>query len=74
MTDTVTTRIRLPGPVHRDVKAEAARRGINLDEALGMCVAFLADMVTPLVWIDNMTHTVTQMADWLDTGHSRLAD
>jgi hypothetical protein len=52
MTDTIITRIKLPGPIHRDVKAEAARRGINLDEALGMCVARLCDAVVPLSWLD----------------------
>lgn len=50
MTDTVETRIKLPAEAHREVKAEAARHGINLADALGMCVAFLVDMTTPLSW------------------------
>lgn len=55
MTDTVTTRIKLPGEVHREVKAEAARHGVNLDEALGMCVAWLNNYVVPLSWLDSST-------------------
>lgn len=50
MTDTVETRIKLPGEVHRAVKAEAARHGITLAEALGMCVAFISNATTPLLW------------------------
>lgn len=53
MTDTVTTRIRLPGEIHRQVKAQAAYHGINLDTALGMCVTFLADLCTPLSWLKD---------------------
>lgn len=63
MTDTVTTRIKLPGEVHREVKAEAARQGVNLDEALGMCVAFLVANVTPLSWLHgNEPETKLPMA------------
>jgi hypothetical protein len=54
MTDTIITRIKLPGPIHRDVKAEAVRHNINLDEALGMCVAHLCDIVVPLSWLDPL--------------------
>lgn len=50
MSDTVVTRIRLPADIHRNVKAEAARHGVNLDQALGMCVAFLCGLTTPLLW------------------------
>lgn len=53
MTDTVETRIKLPGEVHRAVKAEAARHGITLAESLGMCVAFLVSLTVPLSWLDD---------------------
>lgn len=72
MTDTVTTRIRLPGEVHRDVKAEAARRGINLDEALGMCVAYLAHMVRPLQWLDDPGAARSMIEGFALTGSTRL--
>jgi hypothetical protein len=74
MTESVTTRIKLPGPVHRDVKAEAARHGINLDEALGMCIGYLAGVMIPLCWLDGLESDLAQMRIYLDTGHSRLAD
>lgn len=66
MTDTVTTRITLPGPVHREVKAEAARRGLRVDEALGMCVAFICGLTTPLVWLTNLCQVEADVAAWLD--------
>ena len=66
MVDTVTTRIKLPGPVHRDVKAEAARRGINLDVALGMCVAFLNEITTPLIWREDVWQAKEDMEAWLE--------
>lgn len=65
MTDTVTTRITLPGPVHREVKAEAARRGIRVDEALGMCVAFLCDLTTPLVWKEGTIQVCDDLDAWV---------
>jgi hypothetical protein len=65
MTDTVTTRIRLPGTVHREVKAEAARHGIKLDDALGMCVAFVVDMTTPLCWRSGTDVVVADVKHWL---------
>lgn len=66
MTDTVTTRIKLPGEVHRNVKAEAARRGVNLDQALGMCVAFLCSVTVPLCWMDGMGKVTEDFGDAVD--------
>ena len=65
MTDTVETRIKLPGEVHRAVKAEAARHGITLAEALGMCVAFMVDMTTPLCWRGDNSQVVADVKHWL---------
>lgn len=64
MTDTVTTRIKLPGEVHRDVKAEAARRGVNLDEALGVCVAYLCAIVVPLSWLNGEEPVIREPGFW----------
>ena len=65
MTDVVETRIKLPGEVHRAVKAEAARHGITLAEALGMCVAFIAGLTTPLSWLNDLQ-------ECLDVIHGRI--
>ena len=66
MTDTVETRIKLPGEVHRAVKAEAARHGITLAEALGMCVAFLCDLTTPLLWRQDAERVERDLTEWLE--------
>ena len=66
MTDTVETRIRLSGEVHRAVKAEAARHGITLAEALGMCVAFVCGITRPLGWRANIVGTHLDFQKWLD--------
>ena len=65
MTDTVETRIKLPGEVHRAVKAEAARHGITLAEALGMCVSFLCDMTVPLCWRRDKREVISSVSTWL---------
>lgn len=72
MSDNVVTRIRLPAVVHRDVKAEAARRGINLDEALGICVAFLAQIVRPLQWLDDPDGAHSMIEGYAKTGATRF--
>ena len=66
MTETVETRIKLPGEIHRAVKAEAARHGITLAEALGMCVAFTVGITQPLGWRDNPQQTAVDLAQWAD--------
>jgi hypothetical protein len=53
MTDTTVTRIRLPTDIHLQVKAAAVLHSINVDEALGMCVAYLVGHVEPLSWLDG---------------------
>lgn len=53
MTDSTTTRIKLPTDIHRQVKAAAVLHGIRTDEALGMCVAYLVAQVNPLSWLDS---------------------
>lgn len=68
MTDTVTTRIKLPGEVHREVKAEAARHGINVDQALGMCVAFLCDLTTPLRWLESSADCLFEICGDIESG------
>lgn len=64
MADTVVTRIRLPDVVHRRVKAQAVYHGINLDQALGMCVSFLCSITTPLLWRTNLDTVVNDLYDW----------
>ena len=66
MTETVETRIKLPGEIHRAVKAEAARHGITLAEALGMCVSYIAYLVRPLQWRDDPTGAVDSIRDVLN--------
>ena len=66
MTETVETRIKLPGEIHRAVKAEAARHGITLAEALGMCVAFLCGITPPLGWRTDIIRTHLDFQEWLD--------
>lgn len=51
MTESTTTRIKLPSNVHRQVKAAAVLHGIKTAEALGMCVAYLVANVEPLGWL-----------------------
>ena len=53
MTDSTTTRIKLPTHVHRKVKAAAVLHGVRTDEALGMCVAWLVATVEPLSWLND---------------------
>lgn len=53
MTDSTTTRIKLPTDVHRKVKAAAVLHGVRTDEALGMCVAYLVAQVEPLGWLKH---------------------
>lgn len=53
MTESKTSRIVSPVTAHQDVKAEAARHGIRLDEAFGMCIAYLCAAVVPLSWLDD---------------------
>ena len=66
MVDTVETRIKLPGEIHRAVKAEAARHGITLAEALGMCVAFTASITQPLSWRTRPHLTASDLKQWAD--------
>ena len=63
MTETVETRIKLPGEIHRMVKAEAARHGITLAEALGMCVAFCTGLTTPLSWLNGLQGCLNRIAE-----------
>lgn len=65
MTDTVTTRIRLPDEIHRQVKAQAAYHGVNLDQALGMCVAYLCSMTTPLLWVEDEPQVMHDVTTWV---------
>jgi len=53
LTDSTTTRIKLPSNVHRQVKAAAVLHQVNTDEALGMCVAYLVAQVEPLSWLKH---------------------
>ena len=69
MTDTVETRIKLPGEVHRAVKAEAARHGITLAEALGMCVAFITAITPALGWREDPYQTGYDLRQWADSIH-----
>jgi hypothetical protein len=71
MADTVTTRIKLPSHVHADVKAEAARNGINLDKALGLCVTYLGNMVQPLSWRNDQDEAEAEIRHVLDSGVGR---
>ena len=64
MTDNVQTRITLPDEVHRMVKAEAARHGIRVAEALGMCVAFLCGVTTPLLWRTDQQTVAVDLDRW----------
>lgn len=66
MTDTTVTSIRLPEPVYKEVEAEAARRDISPDEALGMCVAFLCELTTPLVWRGDYEQAVHDIRYWVE--------
>uniref|UniRef100_A0A6H1ZWI1 Uncharacterized protein n=1 Tax=viral metagenome TaxID=1070528 RepID=A0A6H1ZWI1_9ZZZZ len=53
MANSITTRIKLPDDVHRQVKAAAVLCDVRTDEALGMCVAYLVASVRPLSWLPN---------------------
>lgn len=53
MTDSTTTRIKLPTFIHRKVKAAAVFHGVKTDEALGMCVAYLVAEMEPLSWLSD---------------------
>ena len=66
MTDTVVTRIRLPREVHRQVKAQAAYHGLNLDQAYGMCVAFLCGITTPLLWLSYKAQVAHDLSEWIE--------
>lgn len=65
MSPTKTTRIKLPEDAHARVKAEAAFNNVNLDSALGMCVAFLCNLTTPLSWRTDPGQTRRDIAAWL---------
>lgn len=52
MADSTITRIKLPIEIHLRVKAAAVLHRVNVDEALGMCVAYLVAQVEPLSWLN----------------------
>ncbi len=68
MTDSTTTRIKLPTNVHRQVKAAAVLHGVRTDEALGMCVAFCVGLASPLSWLSDLEKALIDIHERIEAG------